>query len=124
MRIASKCVASWLVVAGLMCGPVIYGQEVGAPPTPPKPKTVEITPTNIQAHVGDKIKFTAVAKDDTGKTIDVKPMIWIGLAPDIAGADADGTVVFRAAGQVTVGAVVAGQTGFAPGAGGAPAPAA
>jgi plastocyanin len=124
MRIASKCVASWLVVAGLMCAPVICGQEVGAPPTPPKPKTVEITPTNIQAHVGDKIKFTAVAKDDTGKTIDVKPMIWIALPPDIAGADADGTVVFRAAGQVTVGAVVAGKPGFATVTVGTPPPAA
>jgi len=123
MRIASKCVASWLVVAGLMCAPVICGQEVGAPPTPPKPKTVEITPTNIQAHVGDKIKFTAVAKDDTGKTIDVKPMIWIALPPDIAGADADGTVVFRAAGQVTVGAVVAGKPGFATVTVGTPPPA-
>jgi len=124
MRIASKCVASWLVVAGLMCAQVICGQEVGAPPTPPKPKTVEITPTNIQAHVGDKIKFTAVAKDDTGKTIDVKPMIWIALPPDIAGADADGTVVFRAAGQVTVGAVVAGKPGFATVTVGTPPPAA
>lgn len=123
MRIASKCVASWLVVAGLMCAPVICGQEVGAPPTPPKPKTVEITPTNIQAHVGDKIKFTALAKDDTGKTIDVKPMIWIALPPDIAGADADGTVVFRAAGQVTVGAVVAGKPGFATVTVGTPPPA-
>src|ERR1700722_10082830 len=114
MRIASKCVAGWLVVAGLMCAPVICGQEVGAPPTP----------TNIQAHVGDKIKFTAVAKDDTGKTIDVKPMIWIALPPDIAGADADGTVVFRAAGQVTVGAVVAGKPGFATVTVGTPPPAA
>src|SRR5271166_3140656 len=65
MRIASKCVARWMTVAALLCAPVIFGQEVGAPPTPPKPKMVEITPTNIQAHVGDKIKFTAVAKDAT-----------------------------------------------------------
>src|SRR6202041_667063 len=82
---ASKCVAGWLAVTGLMCATVICGQEVGAPATPPKPKTVEITPTNIQAHVGDKIKFTAVAKDDAGKTIDVKPMLWIALPPDIPG---------------------------------------
>jgi hypothetical protein len=113
MRIVSKHLASWMVVAALMCAPVICGQEVGAPATPPKPKTVEITPTNIQAHVGDKIKFTAVAKDDAGKIIDVKPMLWIALPPDIAGADDDGNVIFRAAGQVTVGAVVAGKPGFA-----------
>jgi plastocyanin len=124
MRIASKRLAGWIFVAALVRAPVICGQEVGAPPTPPKPKTVEITPTNIQAHVGDKIKFTAVAKDDAGKTIDVKPMIWIALPPDIAGADADGTVVFRAAGQVTVGAVVAGKPGFATVTVGTPPPAA
>ena len=113
MRIASKYLAGWMFAAALVGAPVVLGQEVGAPAMPPKPKTVEITPTNITAHVGDKIKFTAVAKDDTGKTIDVKPMIWIALPPDIAGADEDGTVVFRAAGQVTVGAVVAGKPGFA-----------
>ena len=113
MRIASKRLASLMTAAVLLCAPVVCGQEVGAPPTPPKPKTVEITPTNVQAHVGDKIKFTAVAKDDAGKTIDVKPTLWIALPPDIAGADADGTVIFRAAGVVTVGAVVAGKPGFA-----------
>src|SRR5580704_9563844 len=113
MRIASKCLAGWMFAAALVYAPVICGQEVGAPATPPKPKTVEITPSNIQAHVGDKIKFTAVAKDDAGKTIDVKPMLWIALPPDIAGADDDGNVIFRAAGQVTVGAVVAGKPGFA-----------
>jgi hypothetical protein len=123
MRIASKLLAGWMAVAVLGCAPVIFGQEVGAPPTPPKPKTVEISPTNIQAHVGDKIKFTAVAKDDAGKTVDVKPMIWIALPPDIAGADADGTVIFRAAGQVTVGAVVAGKPGFATVTVGTPPPA-
>src|SRR5271156_5089522 len=123
MRITSKCVAGWMAVAALVCASAIFGQEVGAPAMPPKPKTVEITPTNITAHVGDKIKFTAVAKDDAGKTIDVKPMIWIALPPDIAGADADGTVVFRAAGQVTVGAVVAGKPGFATVTVGTPPPA-
>jgi plastocyanin len=124
MRIASKCLAGWMFAAALVYAPVICGQEVGAPATPPKPKTVEITPSNIQAHVGDKIKFTAVAKDDAGKTIDVKPMLWIALPPDIAGADADGTVLFRAAGQVTVGAVVAGKPGFATVTVGTPPPAA
>src|SRR5271156_2869306 len=123
MRIASKCLAGWMAVAALVCAPAICGQEVGAPATPPKPKTVEITPTNIQAHVGDKIKFTTVAKDDAGKTMDVKPTIWIALPPDIAGADEDGTVVFRAAGQVTVGAVVAGKPRISAGGGGRPPPA-
>jgi hypothetical protein len=64
-----------------------------------------------------------VAKDASGKVIDVKPMVWIALPPDIAGADNDGNVIFRAAGQVTIGAVVAGKPGFATATVGTPPPA-
>jgi plastocyanin len=92
--------------------PVVRAQEVGAPATPPKAATVEISPTKVEAHVGDKVKFSAVAKDASGKVLDVKPMIWFAVPPDIAAADADGTVIFRAPGVVTVGAVVAGKPGF------------
>src|SRR5580704_10405864 len=112
MQIAAKCVAGWMAVCALAVAPILRAQEVGAPPTPPKPASVEITPVNSQAHVGDRVKFTAVAKDASGKVMDVKPMLWIALPPDIAGADADGNVIFRTAGQVTVGAVVAGKPGF------------
>ena len=113
MRIAAlRFVAGWMAVAALICAPIVHAQEVGAPPTPPKAKTVEVTPANAQAKVGDKIQFAAVAKDATGKTIDAKPMVWFALPPDIAAADADGNVIFRAAGVVTVGAVVAGKPGF------------
>ncbi|MGC1989399.1 MAG: hypothetical protein WA690_11545, partial [Candidatus Acidiferrales bacterium] len=107
MQIASKCVAGWILVCALAAAPVICAQEVGAPPTPPKPVSVEVTPAGVHAKVGDKIKFTAVAKDASGKVLDVKPMLWVALPPDTAGADADGTVLFRAAGKVTVAAVVA-----------------
>lgn len=79
---------------------------------PPKAASVEISPAKVRAHVGDKVKFSAVAKDASGKTLDVKPMIWFAVPPDIAAADADGTVIFRAPGVVTVGAVVAGKPGF------------
>ena len=112
MQIASKCVAGWMAVCALAVAPILRAQEVGAPPTPPKPASVEITPANAHGHVGDKMKFSAVAKDASGKVIDVKPMLWIALPPDIAGADGDGNVIFRAAGTVTVGAVVAGKPGF------------
>lgn len=113
MRISAlRLLAGWMVVAALSCAPIIRAQEVGAPATPPKAKTVEVSPANGQAKVGDKMKFTAVAKDASGNTIDAKPMVWFALPPDIAAADSDGTVIFRAAGVVTVGAVVAGKPGF------------
>jgi plastocyanin len=112
MGFASKFVFGSLMACALAYVPVICAQETGAPPAPPKAASVEITPTGVQAHVGDKVKFTAVAKDAEGHTLDVKPRVWIALPPDIAGADADGNVIFRAAGQVTIGAVVAGKPGF------------
>ncbi|MGA7626491.1 MAG: Ig-like domain-containing protein [Candidatus Acidiferrales bacterium] len=112
MHFASKFVSSWVILCSLAFAPVVHAQETGAPPTPPKAASVEVTPTGVQAQVGEKIRFTAVAKNASGKAIDVKPTVWIALPPDIAGADADGNVVFRAAGQVTVGAVVAGKPGF------------
>ena len=113
MRIASKRLAGWMAAAALLCAPVVCGQEVGAPPTPPKPKTVEITPTQRPSACGRQDQFTAVAKDDAGKTIDVKPDILDRAAAGHRRSDADGMVIFRAAGVVTVGAVVAGKPGFA-----------
>jgi plastocyanin len=112
MRRVLRVLTAFAFVAGSMYVPVVRAQEVGAPATPPKAATVEISPTKVEAHVGDKVKFSAVAKDASGKVLDVKPMIWFAVPPDIAAADADGTVIFRAPGVVTVGAVVAGKPGF------------
>jgi plastocyanin len=112
MRIALKAAA---LTAGfaLALVPTIKGQEVGAPPVPPKAQTVEVTPTNIQANVGDKVKFSAVAKDAAGNALAAKPMIWFAAPFDVAGADKEGVVVFHQPGEVTVGAVVAGKPGYA-----------
>ena len=106
-------------LAGLAAGiamalaPATSAQQVGAPATPPKAQTVEVTPKDIQANVGDKIKFTAVAKDAAGNILPVKPMVWFAAPFDLAGADNEGVVVFHEPGEVTVGAVVAGKPGFA-----------
>src|SRR6202167_47246 len=112
MRILLKAAA---LTAGIAMAfvPKIKAQEVGAPPTPPKAQTVEVTPTNIQAHVGDKVQFSAVAKDAAGNVLSAKPMIWFAAPFDVAGADKEGLVVFHQPGEVTVGAVVAGKPGFA-----------
>jgi plastocyanin len=112
MRNVLRILAVLSLATGAMNLPTVRAQEVGAPAMPPKAASVEISPAKVQAHVGDKVKFSAVAKDASGKTLDVKPMIWFAVPPDIAAADADGTVIFRAPGVVTVGAVVAGKPGF------------
>src|SRR6202162_1794516 len=112
MRIVLKAAA---FTAGVVLAfvPVVRAQEIGATPIAPKAQTVEVTPTNITANVGDKVKFSAVAKDAAGNVLAVKPMVWFAAPFDVAGADKEGVVVFHEPGEVTVGAVVAGNPGFA-----------
>jgi plastocyanin len=77
------------------------------------PAVVEITPKRLDVHVGEKVKFTAAAKDAAGNPIDAKPSVWFAAPFDLAGADESGEVTFHAPGVVTVGAVIAGKTGYA-----------
>src|SRR6202043_3099198 len=74
---------------------------------------VEITPKMLDVHVGQKVKFSAAAKDAAGNPIEAKPSVWFAAPFDLAGADESGEVTFHAAGVVTVGAVIAGKTGYA-----------
>ena len=94
----------------------IYSQDAAKPQeasTSVAPALVEITPKTLDAHVGEKIKFTAAAKDAAGNPIDAKPSVWFAAPFDLAGADESGEVTFHAPGVVTVGAVIAGKTGYA-----------
>lgn len=85
-----------------------------APSTSVAPASVEISPSAIDVNVGEKIKFSATAKDTAGNSIDEKPSTWFAAPFDLAGADeTSGEVTFHAPGVVTVGAVIAGKTGYA-----------
>lgn len=77
------------------------------------PSVVEITPKSLDAHVGEKVKFSAAAKDASGNPIDAKVSVWFAAPFDLAGADESGEVTFHAPGIVTVGAVIAGKAGYA-----------
>ena len=77
------------------------------------PAVVEISPKTLDAHVGEKVKFSAAAKDAAGNPIDAKVSVWFAAPFDLAGADESGEVTFHAPGAVTVGAVIAGKTGYA-----------
>jgi len=77
----------------------------------PPVKTVEITSNVTEAEVGQQLKLTAVAKDESGKTLDLKPAVWFAAPFDVAAADNSGTISFFNPGEAQVGAVVAGKVG-------------
>jgi len=87
--------------------------QEAAPTTSVAPASVEITPKTLDVHVGEKVKFSAAAKDAAGNLIDEKPSVWFAAPFDLAGADESGEVAFHAPGIVTVGAVIAGKAGYA-----------
>ena len=98
--------------------PAAWSQDAGAKPqegSAPSvaPANVEITPKTIDVQVGQKMKFSAAAKDAAGNAIDAKPSVWFAAPFDLAGADQSGEVTFHAPGVVTVGAVIAGKAGYA-----------
>jgi len=74
-------------------------------------KTVEVTSNVAEAEVGQQLKLTAVAKDESGKTLDVKPAVWFAAPFDVVSADNSGTISFFNPGEAQVGAVVAGKVG-------------
>ncbi len=77
-----------------------------------KVPTFELMPATGDIAVGQKVKFTLVAKDATGKVIDVKASTWFAAPFDLAGVDETGTVSFFAPGEVLVGAIVSGKPTF------------
>jgi uncharacterized protein YjdB len=111
------------VVMIFSVGTMMWSQDAAAkkddaakqepPSTSVAPASVEVSPKTIDAHVGEKVKFSAVAKDAAGNTLDEKPSVWFAAPFDLAGASEDGEVTFHAPGQVMVGAVIAGKAGYA-----------
>jgi len=97
--------------------PKLFSQDAPKPQdqatTSVAPASVEITPKILDAHVGEKVKFSAAAKDAAGNPIDAKVSVWFAAPFDLAGASDSGEVTFHAPGVVTVGAVIAGKAGYA-----------
>jgi hypothetical protein len=99
------------VVTGLMPGQ----QQPPSPPPPGgsvAPKVVEVTPKEVTAEVGQQVKFTAIGKDASGQVIPGSPSLWFAAPFDLAGAQ-NGTVTLYEPGEVRVGAVIGGKTGYA-----------
>lgn len=88
----------------------IYAQ--GDQTKPSAVKTIEIKSPVTEAEVGKPMKFTAIAKDDSGNAVNEKPSVWFAAPFDLAHAAEDGTVSFFQPGEVLVGAIVGGKPGF------------
>jgi hypothetical protein len=80
--------------------------------TPHSGASVEISPSNPSVEVGQKVQFTAVAKDASGNPVTAKPSVWFAAPFDLAKADENGTVSFYQPGEVTVGALIGGKPVF------------
>lgn len=94
------------VVSGIALG------QGGEQPKASAVKTVEIVLPSATAEVGKPLKFTAVAKDEAGNTLDEKASVWFAAPFDVAKADESGTVNFYQPGEVLIGAIVGGKAGF------------
>src|SRR5712691_10768180 len=102
--------------AALFCFAAGLGaQEKDNPPKKPESKvaTVEVTPAEAVAEVGDTVQFTALGKDASGNAQPDKPTVWFAAPFDTGGADMSGKVRVFGAGEVTVGVVIGGKVGYA-----------
>ncbi len=99
MKLRVLCVIAMIATAAL-------ARQQAAPV-----KTVEVTSNVTEAEVGQQLKFTAIAKDESGKTLDVKPAVWFAAPFDVASADNSGTISFFSPGEAQIGAVIAGKVG-------------
>ena len=75
-------------------------------------KNVQVTASVKEAEVGQDVKITVVATDESGKTVNEQPSAYFAGPFDIAAADENGNVKLFGTGEVTVGAIVGGKPGF------------
>ena len=105
-RVRKALSAASVILAFSLCS---AAQETS---TSEVPRAVEVTPKEVTAEVGQEVKFTAVAKNAAGEDIPGEPSLWFAAPFDLAGAE-KGVVTVYQPGEVRVGAVIAGKTGYA-----------
>lgn len=106
MRIIASLVIIILTVTAWFVTSVSQAQSSAAV------KAVEVTPATPDISVGQKVKFTALAKDASGNVVKTATPTWIAAPFDLAGVDESGTVSFFAPGEVLVGAIIGGKPTF------------
>jgi hypothetical protein len=78
-----------------------------------EPARVEVRPAVADAEVGQAVPFTAQAFDADGKPLSAVPSRWFAAPFDVGAADSHGVVTPFAPGELKVGAIVEGKTGWA-----------
>lgn len=102
-----------LIAVSLLLSLNVLAQDKNSTSSPAIVKTVEVTTSMKQAEVGQQVKISVRAKDASGAILNEKPSTYFAGPFDIAAADEDGNVKLFGTGEVTVGAIVGGQAGFA-----------
>jgi len=114
MRTFGAFTLAFTLVAGLFVRTVGAQEEKDkSAQAGPKVTKVEISPKEAKAEVGSSLQFTAVAKDASGNVVNAKVTAWFAAPFDAAGADEGGKVYFSAPGEITVGALIGNEIGFA-----------
>ena len=92
---------------------VIPAFAAEASPPAAKADRVQVSPASTDAEVGQTLRFSAVGVDGDGKPVDGKPTAWLAAPFDVGAADETGLVTVFAPGELRVGAIVNGKTGWA-----------
>jgi len=78
-----------------------------------KVASVEVTPAQATAAIGDKVQFQAAGRDAAGNILPDAVKFWYAAPMDLAGSDPNGLVSVFQPGDVIVGAFIGGKTGYA-----------
>src|SRR5688572_24325667 len=106
---------NWLlsVITAVLLLPVnVAAQQQSANSAAPAVATVQITPSAKEVEVGQEVKLSVTATDASGNVVKEQPSTYFAGPFDIAAVDDNGNVKLFGTGQVTVGAIVGGQSGL------------
>ena len=92
---------------------VVLAVAAQASPPAAKADRVQVSPASTDAEVGQTLRFSAVGVDADGKPVDGKPTAWFAAPFDVGAADETGLVTVFAPGELRVGAILNGKTGWA-----------
>jgi uncharacterized protein YjdB len=103
---------SWIALSAIF----LLSAHVSAQQPNPTPlstvKTVQVTASQKEAEVGQQVKLTVVAQDESGTVVNQQASTYFAGPFDAAAADDSGTVKLFGPGEVIVGAIVGGKSGY------------